>query len=231
MRKVCLKLLPGGTWERPCKGPPRSTGATPPLPRHTREARPKTALPAHRRERRGDPRPHGSGTEATGAAPRDCAARGQGCRSMGKVAVPRPPPPRHQVVTPRPSQHRRDRWLHGQNGNDLSSSRRQRRQHVWWARGHGRANSLPQRDGRLDRRASLGSSLHGNWCRLSPPLWGVLRGGQLAGEARRGTSCGSRHRLEDLPRSQIGRTVTLLAKEKRKIRVGTYEVGARTKIS
>jgi hypothetical protein len=89
----------------------------------------------------------------------------------------------------------------------------------------------PQRDGCLDRRASLGSSFHGNWCRLSPPLWGVLRGGQLAGEARRGTSCGSRRRLEDLPGSQIGRTVTPLAKEKRKIRGGTYEGGARTKIS
>jgi hypothetical protein len=90
---------------------------------------------------------------------------------------------------------------------------------------------LPQRDGRLDRRASLGSSLHDNWCRLSPPLWGVLRGGQLAGEARRGTSCGGRRRLEDLLGSQIGRTMTPLAKKKRKIRVGTYKGGARTKTS
>jgi hypothetical protein len=90
-RKVCLKSLPGGSWERPCKGPPRSTGATPPLPRHTHEARPKTAPPTHRQERRGDPRPHGSRTEATGAAPRNCAARGQGCRSTGRVTVPRPP--------------------------------------------------------------------------------------------------------------------------------------------
>jgi hypothetical protein len=105
------------------------------------------------------------------------------------------------------------------------------RQHVWWARGHGRADSLPQRDGRLDRRAGLGSSLHGNWCRLSPPLWGILRGGQLAGEARRGTGCGSRRRLEDLPGSQIGRTMTPLAKEKRKVRVGTYKGGAGTKTS
>jgi hypothetical protein len=109
-RKVCLKSLPEGSWERPCKGPPRSTGATPPLPRCTHEARPKTAPPAHHQERRGDPRPHGSGTEATGAAPRNCAARGQGCRSTGRVAVPRPPPPRHQVATPRPSQHRW-RWV------------------------------------------------------------------------------------------------------------------------
>jgi hypothetical protein len=102
---------------------------------------------------------------------------------------------------------------------------------MWWARGHSRATSLPQRDGHLDRRVSLGSSPHGNWCRLSPPLWGVLRGGQLAGEARCGTSCRSRHRLEDLPGSQTGRTVPPLAKEKRKIRIGTYEGGARTKIS
>jgi hypothetical protein len=90
---------------------------------------------------------------------------------------------------------------------------------------------VPNSDDRLDRRVSLGSSPRDNWCRLSPPLWGVLRGGQLAGEARRGTSCGSRRCLEDLPGSQIGRTVTPLAKEKRKIRVGTYEGGAWTKIS
>jgi hypothetical protein len=117
------------------------------------------------------------------------------------------------------------------DGNGFGSSRRQRRRHVWWARGHGRASRLPQRDGRLDRRAGLGSSLHGNWCRLSPPLWGVLREGQLAGEARRGTGCGSRRRLEDLPGSQIGRAMTPLAKEKRKVRVGTYKGGAGTKTS
>jgi hypothetical protein len=109
-RKVCPKSLPGGSWERPCKGPLRSTGATPPLPRHAHESRPKTAPPAHRQERRGDPRPHGSGIEATGAAPRNCAAWGQGCRSTGRVAVPRPPPSRHQVAMPRPSQHRQ-RWV------------------------------------------------------------------------------------------------------------------------
>jgi hypothetical protein len=104
-----LKSLPGGSWERPCKGPPRSTKATPPLPRHTHEARPKIAPLAHRQERRGDPRPHGSGTGATDAARRDCVTRGQGCRSPGRVVVPRPLPPRHQVATPRPSQHRRRR--------------------------------------------------------------------------------------------------------------------------
>jgi hypothetical protein len=113
----------------------------------------------------------------------------------------------------------------------MTHSSLQRRQHVWWARSHDRASSLPQRDDRLDRRASLGSSLHGNWCHLSPPRWGVLRGGQLADEAQRGTSCGSRRRLEDLPGSQIGRTMTLLAKEKRKVRVGTYKGGAGTKTS
>jgi hypothetical protein len=91
MGKVCLKSLPGGSWERPCKGPPRSTEAIPLLPRHTYEARPKTTPPVHRRERRGAPRPHGSGTEATGAAPRNCAARGQDCRSVGWVAVLHPP--------------------------------------------------------------------------------------------------------------------------------------------
>jgi hypothetical protein len=60
-------------------------------------------------ERRRDPRPHGSGTGATGAAPRSSAAQGQGCCSAGRVAVPCPPPPRHQVATPRPSQRRRRR--------------------------------------------------------------------------------------------------------------------------
>jgi hypothetical protein len=43
-----------------------------------------------------------------------------------------------------------------------------------------------------------------------------LRRGQLAGEARRDTSCRSRRRLEDLPGSQTGRTVPPLAKEKGK---------------
>jgi hypothetical protein len=58
-----------------------------------------------------------------------------------------------------------------------------------------------------------------------------LRGGQLAGEARHGTSHRSRRRLEDLPGSQTGRTVPPLAKEKGKTRIRTYEGGARTKIS
>jgi hypothetical protein len=149
----------------------------------------------------------------------------------GTGRAPAPPPPRHQVATPRPSQRRRRRvapWLGRQRPRQrpapapaacLVGPRPRPRQQP------------PQRDGRLDRRASLGSSLHGNWCRLSPPLWGVLRGGQLAGEARRGTSCGSRRRLEDLPGSQIGRTVTPLAKEKRKVRIGTYKGGAGTKMS
>jgi hypothetical protein len=94
-----------------------------------------------------------------------------------------------------------------------------------------RASLLPQRDGRLDRRVGLGNSLHDNWCRLSPPLWGVLREGQLAGEARRGTGCGSRRCLEDLLGSQIGRAMTPLAKEERKVRVRTYKGGAETKTS
>jgi hypothetical protein len=104
-----MKSLPGGPWERPCKGPPRSTEATPPLPRHTHEACPKTAPLAHRQERRGDPKHHWSRTRATDAARQDCTARGRGCRSPGWVAVLRPPPPRHRVAAPRPSQHRRRR--------------------------------------------------------------------------------------------------------------------------
>jgi hypothetical protein len=106
-KKVCLKSLPGGSWGRPCKRPPRMTGATPLSLRHTRGARPKTAPPAYRQERRRDPKPHGSGTGATGAAPRSSVAQGQGCRSAGRVAFPRPPPPKHQAPTPRPSQRRR----------------------------------------------------------------------------------------------------------------------------
>jgi hypothetical protein len=105
-KKVCQKPLPGGFWGRPCRKPPATTGATPPLLRHTRGARPKTAPPAHRQERRRDPRPHGSGTGATGADPRSSAAQGQGCRSAERIAFPRPPPPRHRAPTPRPSQCR-----------------------------------------------------------------------------------------------------------------------------
>jgi hypothetical protein len=62
-------------------------------------------------------------------------------------------------------------------------------------------------------------------------MWGVLREGQLAGEARRGTGCGSRCHLEDLSGSQIGRAMTPLAKEERKVRVETYKGGAETKTS
>jgi hypothetical protein len=64
-----------------------------------------------------------------------------------------------------------------------------------------------------------------------PPALGHLARRSASPLARRGTGCGSRRRLEDLRGSQIGRTVPPLAKEKRKIRVGTYEGGARTKIS
>jgi hypothetical protein len=90
-KKVCLKSLPGGSWGRLCKRPPRMTGATPPLLRHTRGARPKTAPPAHRQERRRDPMSHGSGTGATSAAPRSSTAQGPGCRSAGRAAFPPPP--------------------------------------------------------------------------------------------------------------------------------------------
>jgi hypothetical protein len=56
-----------------------------------------------------------------------------------------------------------DGWLHGQY-----------RQPARWARGRGRASSLPRHDGRLDGGVSLGNSPPGNLCRLSPPLWGIL---------------------------------------------------------
>jgi hypothetical protein len=183
-KKVCLKPLPGGSWGRPCRRPPAMTVATPPLPRHTHGARPKTAPPAHRQERRRDPKPHGSGTGATGAAPRSSAAQGQGFRSAGRTASPRP--------LLRGTERRRlshlsvgsNRSLPNWDGSGFSSSRRQHRRHVWWARGHVRASRLLQHDGRIDRRASLGNSLHGDWCRLSPPLWSALREGQLDSEAR-----------------------------------------------
>jgi hypothetical protein len=228
-KKVCLKSLPGGSWGRPCRRPPRMTGATPPLLRHTRGARPKTAPPAHRRERRRDPKLHGSGTGATGAAPRSSTAQGQGRRSAGRVAVPRP--------LLRGTKRRclghlsigADRSLPNRDSSGFGSSWRQRRRHVWWARGHVRASSLPQRDGHLDRRAGLGNSLHGDWCRLSPPLWGALREGQLNGEPRSGTSCGSRRRLKGFPGSQIGQAMASLAEEERKVTVGTYKRGVRTK--
>jgi hypothetical protein len=100
---------------------------------------------------------------------------------------------------------------------------RQHRRHVQWARGHVRASCLPKRDGHLDRRAGLRNSLHGDWCRLSPPMWSALREGQLNGEARSGTGCGSRRRLKGFPGSQIGQPMASLAEEERKVVVGTYE--------
>jgi hypothetical protein len=161
-KKVCLKSLPGGSWERPCKRPPRMTGATPPLPQRTRGARPKTAPPAHRQGRRRDPRPHGSGIGATGVAPRSSAAQGQGCHSAGRVAVPRPPPPRHQVATPRPSQRRRRR-VAPRPGRQRLRQQPAPAPTACLVGPRRRQQPAPaQRDGRLDRRAGLGSSLHGN---------------------------------------------------------------------
>jgi hypothetical protein len=203
-KKVCLKPLPGGVWGRPCRRPPATTGATPPLLRHTQGARPKTAPPAHRQERRRDPRPHGSGTRATGAAlgapPRrdKDAARRDGSRFHAPLL--------------RGTERRRlghlsvgsNKSLPDWDGSGFSSNRCQHQRHVRWARGHVRASHLLQHDGHLGRRAGLGNSLHGDWCRLSPPLWSALREGQLNSEAQHGTGCGSRHRLKGLPGSQIG---------------------------
>jgi hypothetical protein len=73
------------------------------------------------------------------------------------------------------------------DGSGFSSSKRRHRRHVQWTQGHVCASRLLQHDGRLDRRASLGNSLHDGWCRQSPPLWSALREGQLNGEARRDT--------------------------------------------
>jgi hypothetical protein len=89
--KVCLKPLPGGFWGRPCRKPPATTGATPPLLQHTRGAHPRTVPPVHRQERKRGPRPHGSGTGAAGAGPRSSAAQRRGCRPAGWIAPPRPP--------------------------------------------------------------------------------------------------------------------------------------------
>jgi hypothetical protein len=197
--------------------------ATPPLLRHTRGAHPKTAPLAHRQERRRDPKPHGSRTEATDAAPRSSTAKGRGCRSAGRIAFPRP--------LLRGTERRRlshlsvssNRLLPDWDDSGFSSSRRQHRQHVRWARGHVRASRLLQHDGRLGRRAGLGNSLHGDWCCLSPPLWSALREGQLNSKARRGTGCGSRRRLKGLPGSQVGQAMASLAEEERKVAVGTYE--------
>jgi hypothetical protein len=106
------------------------TEATPPLPRHAREARPKTAPLSHRQEQRGVSKHHGPRIGAVDAARWDLAAQGRGHRSPGRAAVLRPPSPRHrhplrstrrepprlrgqvsdrrpQIAAPRPSQHRR----------------------------------------------------------------------------------------------------------------------------
>jgi hypothetical protein len=68
-----------------------------------------------------------------------------------------PPPPRHQVATPRPSQRRRRRVLHGQNDNSLDRSRCQRRQHVWWDRSRSRASSLPRHDAASTKGSASGA--------------------------------------------------------------------------
>jgi hypothetical protein len=173
-KKVCLKPLPGGFWGCPCRRPPAMTGATPPLLRRTRGARPKTTPPPRHREQRRDPKPHGSGTGATGAAPRSSTAQRQGCRSVGRIAFPRP--------LLRGTERRRlghlsvgsNGSLPDWNGSGFSSSRRRHRRHVRWARGHVCASRLLQHDDRLGRRAGLGNSLHDGWCRQSPPLWSAL---------------------------------------------------------
>jgi hypothetical protein len=70
-----------------------------------------------------------------------------------------------------------DGWLHSQNDNSLGRSRCQRHQRVWWARGRGRASSLPRHGGRLGGGVGGGSSPHDNLCRLCPLLGGTLCGG------------------------------------------------------
>jgi hypothetical protein len=102
--KVYLKPLPGGFWGRPCRKPPVTTGATPPLFQHARGAHPRTGPPVHRRERRQGPRPHGSGIGASGVGPRGSAAQRRGCRPAGRIA--RPPLTRHWAPTHQPSR----RW-------------------------------------------------------------------------------------------------------------------------
>jgi hypothetical protein len=51
------------------------------------------------------------------------------------------------------------------------------------------------------------------------------------GEARCGTGCRSRRRLEDLPGSETGRAVPPFAGRKRKGRIRTYEEGTGTEVS
>jgi hypothetical protein len=175
------------------------TGATPLLLQHTRGAHPRTGPPVHRRERRRDPRPHGSRTGATGAGPRSSAAQRRGCRPAGRIASPRP----LFRGTERRCLSRlnvgSDRSLPDWDGGDFSSDRCRHHRHVRWARGHVRVSRLPYHNGCLSRRASLGNPLHGDWCRLSPLLWSTLREGQLNGKARSGAGRASRCRLKGLP--------------------------------
>jgi hypothetical protein len=212
---VCLKSLPGGSWERPWKGPPGSTKATPPSPRHTRKARPKSAPLAHRQEQGGVPKHHGSRTGASPtplirispcedevAAPQDgprfCASllQGVGTSCSQRIGYLLSQGSRFPIAD---LEWRRlghlnigdDGWLHGQNGNSLGRSRCQHRQPARWARGCGRANSLPRHDGRLNGGVSLRNSPHDNLCRLSPLLGGTLCRGRPASEARRGIGCRS----------------------------------------
>jgi hypothetical protein len=201
----------------------KTSRATPPLLRHTRGARPRTGPPAHRRERSQDPRPHGSGTGATGAGPRSSAAQRRGCRPAGRVAPPRP----LFRGTERRCLSRldvsSDRSLPDWDGGDFGSDRCRHRRHVRWAQGHIRVSRHPHHDGRPSRSASLGNPLHGDWCRLSPLLWSALREGHLNGRARSGAGHASRCHLKGLPGRQVSQPMASLAEEKRKITAGTYE--------
>jgi hypothetical protein len=109
------------------------------------------------------------------------------------------------------------------DGGDFSSGRRRHGRHVRWARGHVRVSRLPNHNGRLSRRASLGNPLHGDWCRLGPLLRSTLREGRLNGKARSGAGHAGRRRLKGLPGCQVGQAMASLAEGKRKITAGTYE--------
>jgi hypothetical protein len=122
-----------------------------------------------------------------------------------------------------------NRSLSDWDDGDFGSGRRRHGRHVRWARDHVSVSRLPNHNGRLGRRASLGNLLHGDRCRPSPLRWNALREGRLNGKARSGAGRTGRRRLKGLPGCQVGQAMASLVEGKGKVTAGTYEWKARTK--
>jgi hypothetical protein len=104
-----------------------------------------------------------------------------------------------------------NRSLSDRDGGDFGSGGRRRGQHDRRARGHVGASRLPNHDGRLGRRASLGSPLPGGRRRPNPLRWNALRKGRLNNETWGSAGRAVRRRLKGLPGCQVGLAMASLA--------------------